>query len=79
MEVKIMTNVVKTSPTPIQRNKFDVAIELTQLQRQLGGLSYSEDIEKTFAKYYALAILCENANYEQLLSFVSEDFGNKLK
>jgi hypothetical protein len=74
----IVADVVKVSPTPIQRNRLDVAMELTQLQRGLhAGSLQKDDIETTFAKYYALATFCEGATHEELEQFVSEEIKSK--
>ncbi len=71
---------VETLPTPIQRNKYDVAMELTNLHYKMGGFREKgyQAIQQTFAEYYALASVCENANHEQLESLVKEDLSKKL-
>ncbi|MGC4376199.1 hypothetical protein WD019_04560 [Fictibacillus sp. Mic-4] len=70
---------VQTTPTPIQRNAFDVAIELTELHRSKKGMNFkAEDIEETFAKYYALVRVLESSSYDRLQELVSEDILSKL-
>jgi hypothetical protein len=71
---------VETLPTPIQRNKFDVAMELTELHSRLGGFRQGgfQAIQQTFAEYYSLARICEGATYEQLENLVSEEVKRKL-
>jgi hypothetical protein len=70
---------VKTSPTPIQRNKLDVAMELTELHSRLGGFRQSghQALQQTFAEYYALVSLCEGASYEELEGLVSDEIRSK--
>lgn len=53
-----MADNINVSPTPIQRNAEDVAIELTQLYYEKGDYSASitiEEIQETYSKFYATA------------------------
>ncbi|WP_392454821.1 hypothetical protein ACF3OH_11975 [Chryseomicrobium aureum] len=69
-----MANDVSVSPTPIQRNKFDVAVELTALEGTVFGFENHVDIEKAFAKYYSLATKLEaHRRSDNLVNFLSED------
>ncbi|CRK80317.1 hypothetical protein [Neobacillus massiliamazoniensis] len=71
-------NNIKVSPTPIQRNKFDAAIDLLNIHRNTYGFDSQEEIESLFAKYYAIAEVCERKSAKDLQELVSEDILNKL-
>jgi hypothetical protein len=64
-----MADQVSVKANPIQRNRLDVAMELTELHTRLYG-ALEEDIEKVFAKYHALVCYCEKNAYglNQLIS-----------
>lgn len=68
-----MSEEIKVKPTPIQRNAFDVAMELTQIYIQRIGIDSAEDIEERFMKYYSIACVCSNTNPSRLLDFVPDD------
>lgn len=48
-EVNMMTDRIKVDPTPIQRNAFDVAIELVNLHIRLDGRTTASELEALFA------------------------------
>ena len=73
-----MSDNVNVKPTPIQRNEFDVALELTQLELRMGVYA-SEDLEEIFAKYYAIAKVLKNKRSEQLEALLSENLLKDLK
>jgi hypothetical protein len=73
-----MSDTVRVSPTPIQRNKFDVAVELTQLHFEQNINTTSNDIEGLFAKYYALAEYCEKVHLSKLQKLVPADIVSKV-
>ncbi|MFK9120711.1 hypothetical protein ACJEBK_28260 [Peribacillus frigoritolerans] len=68
---------VKVSPTPIQRNSLDVAMELTQMHKQLMelmGMDFeSTDIAQTYAGYYALAQTLQRQSVDSLSGLVSDE------
>ncbi|MGW6666611.1 hypothetical protein [Peribacillus sp. NPDC055009] len=65
---------VKVSPTPIQRNSLDVAMELTQMHKQLVGMGFeSTDIAQTYAGYYALAQTLQRKSVDSLSGLVSDE------
>jgi len=72
-----MTEQIKVKPTPIQRNSFDVAMELLQHHAKVEGLN-ADEIEMTFAKYYALAKYCDHARPGNLQSLLSEELLEKV-
>lgn len=63
-------------PTPIQRNEFDVAIELLQLHQSKTATN-AEDLPKVFAEYYSLARLLKSSHGETLKPFLPEDIKSK--
>lgn len=67
---------VKVSPTPIQRNANDVAIELVNLHASRFGVEQDE-IPELFAKYVALARYMNSKNYNDLKRFLPEEIQEK--
>jgi hypothetical protein len=51
-----MSEEIKVKPTPIQRNEFDVAMELTEYYLKYNRQDKTVDlIQDTFVKFYAMA------------------------
>jgi Fic family protein len=73
-----MAENVKVKPTPIQRNANDVAVELLTLRARIFGIDSPDDIETLFAKYYAIADVCERKGVKDLQKLVSEDILAKI-
>lgn len=76
-----MSETIEVKPMPIQRNRFDVAIELTQLHIYNCGLG-ENGIAGLFAKYYTLVQTLEAKAYEgvNLLSeFLPQEIVDKMK
>ncbi len=73
-----MSEDINVRPTPIQRNKLDVAMELTQLHTTIYSPGNKDEIAQLFAKYYSLARLLEGSKDKTLLtSFLPEELANK--
>ncbi|CAF1719554.1 hypothetical protein [Bacillus subtilis] len=70
---------VSTKPSPIQRNQYDVAVELTQLHVEKYGVSNPNDIADAYAKYYALAFILHRDRGSQLVTLLPEEIKSKLK
>ncbi|MFC0559664.1 hypothetical protein [Halalkalibacter alkalisediminis] len=72
-----MAEQIKVNPTPIQRNSFDVAIELMNyhLSRKRTEV---EELEGLFAKYYALATYCESSSVTDLQNLLSDELIEKI-
>lgn len=68
-----MSEEIKVKPTPIQRNAFDVAMELTEIYIQRIGIDSEEEIEERFMKYYSIASICGSTHPSKLLDFVPDD------
>jgi hypothetical protein len=76
MEGGVKMSDVKISPTPIQRNANDVAIELVNLHASRFSIQES-DIPELFTKYVALARYLNSKNYNDLKQFLPEEIRNK--
>jgi hypothetical protein len=63
--------------TSIQRNEFDVAVELTQLHCEVFNVK-PDDIKKIFAEYFSLARTLNYSSEDTLINFLSEDIKKKL-
>lgn len=51
-----MSEKLDVNPTPIQRNQYDVAVDLTKLYYSLRlETPEIEEIQETYAKFYAVA------------------------
>lgn len=76
-----MSKNISVAPTPIQRNRLDVATELTQLHFKMFAIEDEDHIKKVFAEYYSLVIQLEKtaiSHKEKLKEFLPEDIKNKL-
>lgn len=74
-----MENNIKVSSAPIQRNAFDVAVELTQLYKKSVRLDSVEVIQDTFLKFYAVAKIAEVYDCNNLIEYLPEDFKKIIK
>ncbi|MGC8229007.1 hypothetical protein ACP2W0_08390 [Pseudobacillus badius] len=72
-----MSDKVKVSPTPIQRNSADVAIELLEMHLRKEAVDANE-IEVLYAKYYALARALEATKAYDLKVLVTNEIRAKL-
>lgn len=68
-----MADKVDVNPTPIQRNAFDVAMELTNLYMQNSRNANIEEVDKVFARFYATAKLLQHSNGDTLRKQISTD------
>lgn len=69
-----MADKVEVDPTPIQRNAFDVAMELTDLYWKNSSEANIEKIDSIFSRFYATARILQHTNIDTLRKYVSEDF-----
>jgi hypothetical protein len=67
-----MSETISVSPTPIQRNSADVALELTELYFKRYGLDSMQDITDAYSKFYATAEYLR-MNHRKLENLVPED------
>jgi hypothetical protein len=72
-----MSDNVTVSPTPIQRNAQDVAMELFQYHANCFGVP-EEDIQDTYAQYYALAKYLQSKNPNKFTSLLDPEVLKKI-
>ena len=72
-----MADKVTVQPTPIQRNRYDVAMELTKIHVNMK--TSDEDLSTVFSKYYALIQNLHNTDNHTLKQFLPEEIKSKLK
>ena len=69
-EVVVLKDDMKIKPTPIQRNSFDVAVDLTKLYYKTAPTNETkaDRIAEVFSMFFATAKLCDySANLKELL------------
>ncbi|NOU63162.1 hypothetical protein GC096_03760 [Paenibacillus sp. LMG 31461] len=69
-----MADRVEVDPTPIQRNAFDVAMELTDLYWRNSANADIEKIDSIFARFYATAKILQSTNYDLLRKYATDEF-----
>lgn len=77
-----MAEKIEVRPTPIQRNRLDVATELTQLHADIRSSGGDTGIAELFARYYALVFFLEQGTYgggEKLKEFLPQEIRDKLQ
>ena len=69
-----MSNNIKVSPTPVQRNVLDVATELTLLyfKNKPPSVATNDAISETFIKLHAVASICNGINEKYFVDFLPE-------
>jgi len=72
-----MSDNIKVSPTPIQRNSADVAMELLNIHLQNVHFQ-ATDIGGIYAQYFALAKTLEYKSPSDLKEFIPEEIAAKL-
>lgn len=70
---------IKVKPTPIQRNKYDVAVELTNLYYSAAPISSVDEIANTFLQFFATAEGAEFIYTKELLEFMPEKLAKLVK
>lgn len=68
-----MSEDLTVNPTVVQRNKFDVATELTKLYYTEYDIEDAEDMQTLFAKFYAIAQFLESRKESELQALVPEE------
>ncbi|MEG6521120.1 hypothetical protein [Desulfotomaculum sp. 1211_IL3151] len=63
----------ESNATPIQRNAFDVAMELTMLSLRVTKISNESDIHERFLKYYSIVRTVETVNFTELERYLPEE------
>jgi hypothetical protein len=72
-----MADTVNVKPTPIQRNRLDVAIELVGIHTTRVVVK-ADEIENLFAKYYALVTVLESKPTKELQDLLSPELLSKI-
>lgn len=73
-----MADELKTSPTPIQRNTFDVATELTMRYFQTNKPTSVEDMQDVFSKFFALAEVLQGTDRSKLANLIPDEVHKKI-
>lgn len=68
-----MSEDLMVNPTVVQRNKFDVATELTKLYYTEYDIEDAEEMQTLFAKFYAVAQFLESREESELQALVPEE------
>lgn len=74
----MLSNDIKVSPTPIQRNAFDVAVELTKMNFKTRDTTNPDEIAEVFVKFLAAAILFKGTDYNTLRDLLPDKLKNVL-
>ena len=74
-----MADDTKVSPTPIQRNEFDVAMELLRLYSKTNMVRTGEEIEKAFMRFYSIAKSLNSMQFTSLVRYLPEDMQEIVK
>lgn len=72
-----MSENISVSPTPIQRNSLDVAMELLTLHVSKTPVEANE-LSELFAEYYSLANILHRKSPSDLKVFLPEEILSKL-
>ncbi|MFF2449354.1 hypothetical protein ACFVSW_20130 [Neobacillus sp. NPDC058068] len=73
-----MAENIKVSPTPIQRNSADVAMELLKIHLDNARFEI-KDIGELYSQYYSLAKTLEYKSYSDLEEFIPKEIVSKIK
>ncbi|KDR95695.1 hypothetical protein SAMN02745945_01546 [Peptoclostridium litorale DSM 5388] len=64
---------INLNPAPIQRNEFDVAVELTMYVARATRLGKQKDIQDVFLSFYSLAKVLDETDPKKLMKYIPED------
>lgn len=64
---------------PIERNKLDIALELTQLHLKKYEINHPDQLSQVYAKYYALLEVLDLSSYDQLIDLLPDELKNTLE
>jgi hypothetical protein len=67
----IMAEDIRVNLKPIQRNLHDVALELTQLYYENHHMGDVEEVQETYARFYAIAAKMDylsNRDFDKMIS-----------
>ncbi|MGX9291387.1 hypothetical protein ACSLGF_09210 [Bacillus sp. A015] len=69
---------IKTTQT-IERNKLDIALELTQLHLNQYETNHPDQLSEIYAKYYALLEVLDLSSYDELIDLLPNDLKQELR
>ena len=67
-----MADKIEVSPTPIQRNRFDVATDLTNLYYSSTSPASKEEVAETFLTFYATVEAAYRTSHKDLKEYMPE-------
>ncbi|MDM5298831.1 hypothetical protein QUF51_11710 [Bacillus pumilus] len=65
--------------TIVERNKLDIALELTQLHLKQYEPSHPDQLSRIYAKYYALVEVLDGSSYDDLIDLLPDDLKSDLQ
>lgn len=68
-----MSEKMIVEPAPVQRNVFDVAVELTIMHFEKIGYSSKEEFEKQYVRYFATAKCLNELSIKALSEFADDE------
>ncbi|MGQ7864891.1 hypothetical protein [Bacillus sp. WC2502] len=73
-----MNDLINTTQ-PIERNKLDIALELTQLHLNRYETNHPDQLSEVYAKYYALLEVLDLSSYDQLIDLLPDELKQTLE
>ncbi|APT50298.1 hypothetical protein ABE33_06315 [Bacillus safensis] len=64
---------------PFERNKLDIALELTQLHLNQYQTNHPDQLSEIYAKYYALLEVLDLSSYDQLIDLLPDELKQTLE
>ncbi|PRS31065.1 hypothetical protein [Bacillus pumilus] len=64
---------------PIERNKLDIALELTQMHLNRYETNHPDQLSEIYAKYYALLEVLDLSSYDELIDLLPNDLKHQLR
>lgn len=64
---------------PFERNKLDIALELTQLHLNQYQTNHPDQLSEIYAKYYALLEVLDLSSYGQLIDLLPNELKQTLE
>ncbi|MGE6673735.1 hypothetical protein ACQKEX_01340 [Bacillus pumilus] len=64
---------------PIERNKLDIALELTQMHLNRYVTNHPDQLSEVYAKYYALLEVLDLSSYDQLIDLLPDELKQMLE
>ncbi|AOZ89944.1 hypothetical protein BK049_15340 [Bacillus xiamenensis] len=68
-----------TTSQTMERNKLDIALELTQLHLNRYETKHPDQLSEIYAKYYALLEVLDLSSYDQLIDLLPHELKQTLE